>query len=54
MAEHTDTALAWLKRLAVARGYRIDVAPDGTERLVRPDGTVAVIARPPNKRAEGE
>jgi hypothetical protein len=34
-----------LKALALSMGYRIDVDKDGTERLIRPDGTVAVIAK---------
>ena len=35
-----------MKTLAVAIGYRIEVSADGNEeRLIRHDGTVAVIAR---------
>jgi hypothetical protein len=35
-----------LKALVTRVGYRFDTSPDGTEeRLIRPDGTVAVIAR---------
>lgn len=32
---------------AVRRGYRFKIEEDGTEKLIRPDGSVAVIARPP-------
>ncbi len=35
-----------VKAEAIRRGYRFEVSEDGLEeRLVRPDGTVAVIAR---------
>lgn len=38
--------LSYVKQLAVAAGYRFEVSEDGnTERMIRPDGTVAVIAR---------
>jgi hypothetical protein len=41
-----------LKKIVLARGYRIEVDADGTERLIRPDGTVAVIAHRPEKESE--
>jgi hypothetical protein len=34
-----------LKRMAEQRGCRFEIDADGTERMIRPDGTVAVIAR---------
>jgi hypothetical protein len=37
--------LEQLKQLVMHLGYRIEISEDGTERLIRPDGTVAVIAR---------
>jgi hypothetical protein len=43
------TTLEQLKAVAAARGYRIEVSPDGKEeRMIRRDGTVAVIARRPS------
>jgi hypothetical protein len=40
------TELARLKAIAEAVGYRFERSADGTEeRMIRPDGTVAVIAR---------
>lgn len=30
---------------AEQRGYRFEMDPDGTIRMIRPDGTVAIIAR---------
>jgi hypothetical protein len=41
-----------LKKIALARGYRIEVDADGTERLIRPDGTVAMIAHKGEKESE--
>lgn len=39
------TELEALKTIAVACGYRIEVSPDGKqEKLIRPDGSVAVVA----------
>jgi hypothetical protein len=38
------------KRLAIEQGYRFEIDNDGTERMIRPDGTVALIARPPKKK----
>lgn len=41
----TDAQLL-LRREAERRGYRFELSEDGTEeRMIRPDGTVAVIAR---------
>jgi hypothetical protein len=37
--------LEWLKALAMLRGYRFETDRDGTERMIRPDGSVAIIAR---------
>lgn len=37
--------LDMLKALSIARGYRFEIDPDGTERMYRPDGTLAVTAR---------
>ena len=38
--------LEWLKHMASLTGYRFEVSQEGTEeRMIRPDGTVAVIAR---------
>jgi hypothetical protein len=37
--------LEQLKQLVLRFGYRIETSEDGTERLIRPDGTVALIAR---------
>lgn len=34
------------KAALVALGYRHETARDGTERLYRPDGTLAVIRQP--------
>jgi hypothetical protein len=35
-----------LRQAAIARGYRFEVSTDGNEeRMIRPDGSVAVIAR---------
>lgn len=34
------------KATLLALGYRLDVARDGTERLYRPDGTLAVLSQP--------
>lgn len=34
------------KAALVALGYRLDIARDGTERLYRPDGTLAVLSQP--------
>lgn len=34
------------KHALVALGYRLEVNRDGTERLYRPDGTLAVIHQP--------
>lgn len=44
--------LAFLKGAAKARGYRIDreeTATEIIERLIRPDGTLAMIARKPKE-----
>jgi hypothetical protein len=41
----TTSDLDMLKAFA-QRGYTIQIDPDGTERVMRPDGSVAVIARP--------
>jgi hypothetical protein len=38
--------LAFLKMIAEGRGYRFEVNEDGSELMVRPDGTVALIALP--------
>lgn len=45
------TDLELLKRLGQERGYRFTIDADGTERMYRPDGSLAVIARrrPPLK-----
>lgn len=40
------SALDALKIELVSRGYRLEVQPDGTEILYRPDGSVAVRAKP--------
>jgi hypothetical protein len=37
--------LEFLKELARASGYRFERDPDGTERMIRPDGTVAVMTK---------
>lgn len=37
-----------LKALALQIDYTFKVDPDGTERMIRPDGTIALIARPPS------
>lgn len=42
----TSAVLERIKQLARLRGYTFEVDADGTERTIRPDGTVAVIARP--------
>jgi hypothetical protein len=42
---HANGQLAILKMIAEARGYRFEVHPDGSERMIRPDGTVAIIAK---------
>ena len=34
------------KARLLAEGYRLEVARDGTERLYRPDQTLAVISQP--------
>lgn len=40
------TVLEAAKAEAIRRGYRFEVSEDGQEeRMIRPDGTVAVIAR---------
>jgi hypothetical protein len=44
--------LAFIKAAASRAGYRFEVDPDGTERCLRPDGTVAVIARPKPREKE--
>lgn len=36
-----------LKAMSVALGYRFEIDADGTERMIRPDGSVALIARKP-------
>ncbi len=44
----TSKLPAWLVNEYERRGYRLEVSDDGREeRLIRPDGTVAVIARKP-------
>lgn len=41
-----ESDLDFLKRLSLAKGYRFEVSADGSvERMIRPDGTVAVTAR---------
>jgi hypothetical protein len=42
--------LELVKKLAAEQGYRFEVDTDGTERMIRPDGTVALVARPPKKK----
>lgn len=37
----------WLLDLLQRRGYHVEVR-DGKERVIRPDGTVAIIATPKN------
>ena len=34
------------KAALVALGYRLEVSKDGTQRLYRPDGTLAVLSQP--------
>jgi hypothetical protein len=51
-AAMTDTpkqsTLDMVRQMALARGYHIETNADGTEeRVIRPDGTVAIIARKP-------
>lgn len=46
----SEYSLSLLKAFVIRHGYRIEVDPDGTERVIRPDGTVAVIARRPPER----
>lgn len=46
MKEKAQTlTLEQIKALAIEQGFRFEVDEDGTERAIRPDGTVAVIAR---------
>ena len=46
MSETVHTAiLESLMEVGRMLGYRFERDPDGTVRVVRPDGTVAVIAR---------
>lgn len=40
------TDLERIKELIAKVGYRVERDADGTERVIRPDGSVAVIARP--------
>lgn len=48
MSQDADDLLSELKKAAARLGYRFEVSADGREeRLIRPDGTVAVIARKP-------
>jgi hypothetical protein len=44
--EHrTQTELEAFKQIAIACGYRVEVSADGKqEKLIRPDGSVAVVA----------
>jgi hypothetical protein len=44
--------LEQLKQLVMHLGYRIETSEDGSERVIRPDGTVAVIARRNSKSGE--
>ena len=45
--------LAKVKEAAAVFGYSFEVDPDGTERMIRPDGSVAVIAKR-KKGTDGE
>ena len=38
--------LDMLKAMLLQLGYTIQIDRDGTERVIRPDGSVAIIARP--------
>lgn len=40
------------KHALVALGYRYEISRDGTERLFRPDGTLAVIRQPGSENGE--
>jgi hypothetical protein len=42
--DELEAAHKLLKAEILRRGYRIEVNPDGTERVIRPDGTVAITA----------
>jgi hypothetical protein len=46
LPDDVTRALLWLQREAERLGYRFERSPDGTEeRMIRPDGSVAVYAR---------
>lgn len=42
-----------LKVELLTRGYRLEVLPDGTEVIYRPDGSMAVRAKPRQAAASG-
>lgn len=39
-------ALANLKAIGEAHGYRFEIDAEGTHRMYRPDGSLAMVARP--------
>lgn len=39
------------KQLSISQGFRFEVDPDGTERMYRPDGTLALTAKKPRGNA---
>lgn len=48
-----DDTLAKVKEWAIQLGYRFEALEDGSgERMVRPDGSVALVARKGAKSAE--
>ncbi len=47
------TVLAQLKAIGRWEGYRFEVDADGTERMYRPDGSLAVTARPKPSTSKG-
>lgn len=48
-----NQTLAWLQHEAARLGYRFERSADGLEeRMVRPDGTVAVYARRTRKHGQ--
>ena len=53
MARGTVSDLELLKALSIQLGYSFVISKDGQEeRMIRPDGTVALIARIKREKAE--